>query len=126
MPTIVHFDIPAFDPERAGTFYERVFGWKMTDIPGPVPYRFVATTDSQGHAGIGGGISKRMEGEKGGITHFIGVESIDEYLSKVESAGGMVLEGKMSVPGYGFLAVCRDTEGNRFGLWESDAHLDEQ
>lgn len=25
------------------------------------------------------------------------------------------------VPGYGALAICTDTEGNRFGLWENTA-----
>jgi predicted enzyme related to lactoylglutathione lyase len=27
----------------------------------------------------------------------------------------------MTVPGMGFLANCRDTEGNLFGLWQEDA-----
>jgi uncharacterized protein len=29
MPTIVHFDIPADDIERAKKFYTDLFGWKM-------------------------------------------------------------------------------------------------
>jgi predicted enzyme related to lactoylglutathione lyase len=29
MPTIVHFDIPADDPERAKKFYSDLFGWKI-------------------------------------------------------------------------------------------------
>ena len=29
-------------------------------------------------------------------------------------------EDKMPVPGYGWFAGCRDTEGNAFSLWQSD------
>lgn len=123
MPAIVHFDIPASDTDRASIFYERVFGRKITDTPGPIPYRLIETTDSKGSAGIGGGISQRMGGEEGSITNFIDVENIDAYLDKIVSAGGTVIYAKMAVPGFGFLAVCRDTEGNRFGLWENSAEM---
>ncbi len=29
MPRVVHFEIPADDPERAIEFYRQVFGWKI-------------------------------------------------------------------------------------------------
>ena len=29
MPTIIHFEIPADDVERAKKFYSDLFGWKM-------------------------------------------------------------------------------------------------
>lgn len=121
MPTIVHFDISAENTKRASAFYETLFGWKITDLSGPVPYKLIETTDAEGNPGVGGGIAKRLEGDAGGITHFIGVEAIDEYLGKVEAAGGTVLQGKIPIPGFGYLAVCLDTEGNRFGLWETNA-----
>jgi len=121
MPTIVHFDISAEEPERAKQFYETLFGWKITPLPGPVPYHLIETDDGEGAPGVGGGIAKRQEGEKGGITNFIGVDSIDRYAAKVEEAGGSVIEPKWAVPGWGYLAVCLDTEGNRFGLWEENA-----
>ena len=34
MPTIVHFEIPADDVERAKKFYSDLFGWKMEKWPG--------------------------------------------------------------------------------------------
>lgn len=122
MPSIVHFDISAENTERAKAFYESVFDWKITELTGPVPYKLIETADAAGNPGVGGGIAKRMEGDEGGITNFIGVDSVDEYLKKVEAAGGTVVQGKMPVPGFGYLAVCRDTEGNRFGLWETNEY----
>lgn len=123
MATLVHFDISADNINRARTFYEQIFGWKFIDTDGPVPYQLIQTTDSQGNPGIGGGIAKRIKDDEGGITNFIGVENIDDYLKKVEEAGGTIIDAKMPVPGYGFLAVCRDTEGNRFGLWENETDI---
>lgn len=121
MPTIVHFDISAENTERARAFYETLFDWKITELDGPMPYMLIETTDAEGNPGVGGGMAKRMEGDAGGITHFIGVEAIDDYLDKIEATGGKVLQGKMPIPGYGYIAVCLDTEGNRFGLWENNA-----
>ena len=33
MPTIVHFDLPTDDPERAKKFYEELFNWKFDSVP---------------------------------------------------------------------------------------------
>ena len=38
MPRVIHFEIHAEDPERAVTFYQRVFGWTCTKWSGPVEY----------------------------------------------------------------------------------------
>jgi len=119
MPTIVHFDIAADDPERAKTFYEALFDWKIEKLPGPVPHYLIATTDLNGEEGVGGGMAKRTNPNQN-ITNFIGVSSVDAYIAKVETLGGKVIEGKWAVPGWGYLAVCLDTENNLFGLWEED------
>lgn len=119
MPTIVHFDISADDIERAKEFYEELFEWKIASIPGPVPYYLIETTDVDGKESVGGGIAKRGAPEQK-ITNFIGVDSIDEYIVKVEILGGRVIEPKWAVPGWGYLAVCLDTENNTFGLWGED------
>ena len=39
---------------------------------------------------------------------------------RVQELGGEVVEGKSPVPGIGWYARCRDTEGNDFSLFESD------
>lgn len=119
MPTIVHFDISADDQERAKKFYEDLFQWKIELLPGPVPYYLIETTDLDGKEGVGGGMAKRETPEQS-ITNFIGVSSIDEYIPKVEEFGGKVIENKYAVPGWGYLAVCLDTENNTFGLWEEN------
>ena len=130
MPTIVHFEIPADDVERAKRFYNNLFGWKMEKWPGGnsgnnnssnMEYWIISTTDDkENKASIGGGIMKRQDPQQQQITNFIDVKSVDEYSSKIERLGGKVVVPKMAVPNMGYFAVCHDTENNRFGIWESD------
>ena len=35
MPRVVHFEIPAENPERAAKFYKEVFDWKIEKWQGP-------------------------------------------------------------------------------------------
>ena len=119
MPAIVHFDLPADDPARAKKFYSELFGWKIDAVPGMEDYFLIETTGLDGSEGIGGGLGKRGSPDQR-ITNYIGVSSVDEYCSRVEKLGGTVVLAKTAVPGWGFLAVCIDTEGNTFGLWEEN------
>jgi predicted enzyme related to lactoylglutathione lyase len=134
MPTIVHFEIPADDVERAKKFYCDLFGWKMEKWPGAdgkdsssssnMEYWIISTTDDKGNkAAIGGGMMKRHDPpdqHHQHITNFIDVSSVDEYSSKIDKLGGKVVVSKMAVPGMGYFAVCHDTENNSFGIWESN------
>ena len=133
MPTIVHFEIPADDVERAKKFYSDLFGWKMEKWPGTgnkgssssnMEYWIISTTNDKGNkAAIGGGMMKRHDPpdqHHQHITNFIDVSSVDEYSSKIEKLGGKVVVSKMAVPGMGYFAVCHDTENNSFGIWESN------
>lgn len=58
MPTIVHFDIPADDVERAKKFYSDLFGWKIEKWSksgtGDMEYWMVVTTDVKGNKGLDG------------------------------------------------------------------------
>jgi uncharacterized protein len=128
MPTIVHFEIPADDIERAKKFYTELFGWKIEKLLGmdtgnsssssDIEYWMITTTDEKGNKALGGGMMKRKMPQQPNI-NYIGVESVDEYASKVEKIGGKVVLSKMAVPGMGYFAVCLDTENNAFAIWES-------
>jgi predicted enzyme related to lactoylglutathione lyase len=51
----------------------------------------------------------------------IDVEDMDAALAQVESAGGSVAQAKDAVPGMGYYAYFKDTEGNIMGLWQTDS-----
>jgi len=123
MPAIAHFDLPADDLERARKFYTELFDWKIEKVEGPFEYYSIETTDLEGNPGVAGGMGLRGSPEQR-ITNFVEVTSVDEYCDRVKELGGMVLQTKMPVPGYGYLAVCMDTEENTFGLWEIDENAE--
>ena len=130
MPTIVHFEVPADNIERATKFYNSLFGWKAEKAPGPMEYWMFRTSsggnaDSSTSGGggreqvIGGGIMPRQQPQQG-ITNYIGVDSVTEYSKKIEKLGGKVKVPKTEVQGFGWFAICMDTENNTFAIWESN------
>jgi hypothetical protein len=121
MATIVHFEIPADDVERAKKFYGELFGWKIEKYAGPgeEDYWLFMTTGGKAEPGIGGGMMKRQHPQQQ-ITVYIDVPSMDEYLEKVKKLGGQVVFPKTAIPEMGYFAVCLDPENNGFGLWEAN------
>jgi len=119
MSTIVHFDVPVNDIERAKKFYKELFGWKIERMPGEMEYYGISTFDENGKEGVGGGMGLRGDPSQS-ITNYFGVPSIDTHLKKVEELGGKMIMPKTKIPGYGYLAICMDTENNLFGLWETE------
>ena len=118
MPKVIHFEIHADDPERASSFYGSVFGWHIQKWEGPEDY-WLANTGGEGEPGIDGAIMGRLDPGTAGI-NYIGVDSVDDYIQKAVASGGRVIKPKVAIPGMGYAAVCADTEGNPFGLYQGD------
>ena len=119
MSTIVHFDVPADDINRAKNFYEKLFDWKIERLPGPMEYFNISTKDDKGNNSIGGGMGQRGFPDQK-ITNYIDVDSIDDYIKKVEELGGKIIMPKTKISRFGYLATFLDTEGNILGLWHTD------
>lgn len=118
MPRVVHFEIAAREPERTAEFYATVFGWKIQKWDGPEDY-WLVRTGSASRPGIDGGISLPT-GLFTGYVNTIEVPVIDDYIILINKSGGKVLTDKMTVPGVGYLAYCKDPEGNIFGVMQPD------
>ena len=65
-----------------------------------------------------GGLMERKHPEQP-ITNYINVPSVTRFMAKVKKLGGSVCLPKTAVPQMGYFAVCQDTEGNTFALWET-------
>jgi predicted enzyme related to lactoylglutathione lyase len=126
--TIVHFEIPADQPERAVEFYRKLFGWDIKKYEGGaaggMEYWMVGTvpTDAEGRParpGVNGGLMRRMYPNQPPV-NYVNVESVDQSVSQAERLGAKVLMGKTPVPGMGWFAQLTDTEGNVFAVWETD------
>ena len=118
MPKMVHFEINADDPLRAKNFYEKVFDWKIEKSEMPMDY-WMITAGPEEEPGINGGLQKR-ENDSDVIDNYIGVPSIDDTSTKIEKNGGEILKQKSPIPGIGYYAFFKDSEGNRLGIFEDD------
>ena len=121
--TIVHFEIPADDVEKLRKFYSQLFGWKIEKMPGPVEYWGIQTVpvDEKGgpiRPGVNGGMMKKQNQEHKPVNYIL-VESVDEYVRKIESLDGKIVVPKMEVPGIGWWALALDPEGNQFAILQS-------
>lgn len=129
--SIVHFEIPVDDVERAQKFYSEIFGWSFMkwDMPtdgatGGDPYYGVFTTEvdesnqPKKPGAINGGMMKRkMPGQF--FMNYINVDSIDEKLNVIKTLGGEICMPKTEISkGMGWIAIFKDTENNMMGLHE--------
>lgn len=122
MGRVVHFEIHADDPERAARFYSEIFGWQIQKWAGPTDY-WLATTGPDDQPGINGAILRRNGPDGQAVSAFvctIGVGDLDEALAGVVRLGGSIAQPRDAVPGIGWLAYARDTEGNIFGILQPD------
>jgi uncharacterized protein len=115
--SIVWFEIPADNPERAQKFYGALFGWKIELFPGMADYWHIDT--GGGDDTPDGGLMKRKHPEQP-ITNYVNVASVDEAATKVQKLGGKICKPKTAVPQMGYFVICQDTEGNEFALWEKN------
>ena len=123
MPRPIHFEVHAADLDRAQLFYEQVLGWTFQSWGGD-EYRLITT--GPGGPGIDGGMMRRRgDPPQGGepVASWICTvdgDDLDAYVAKAEAAGGSVAVPRMAVPGVGWLAYVKDSEGNIFGMMQED------
>lgn len=114
------FEIYVSDMDRAVAFYETVLekklgtmddptnsGMQMRDFPGDMT-QYGAN-----------GVLVKMDGFTpgvGGTLVYFAVDDCGVEESRVADAGGEVVKPKQSIGEYGFMSLCKDTEGNMFGL----------
>ena len=70
-------------------------------------------------AGITGGIIRR-QAPGHPFMNYVGVDSIDAYLEKVQKAGGKIALPKQLIKGVGSFAAFIDSENNIIGLHEKE------
>lgn len=123
MNSVVHFEVPFDDQERATTFYKEVFGWEFQDMP-EMNYVIARTGDTDENfmlkkpGMINGGMYKRDEQSAKSPVLVINVPSVDEHIAKIKGAGGDVVRPKVQVGDMGYYAQVKDTEDNIIGIWE--------
>lgn len=116
---IVHFEIPANQPEALTQFYSSLFGWKFQKAPVPGLEYWLCETGSDG-PGINGAVMQRQAPQQPWM-NYVDVASIDASIEKATQLGATVALPKTPIPGVGAVAALVDPQGNIFGLWEQAA-----
>jgi hypothetical protein len=112
---IVHLEIPAGDTTKARAFWGGLFGWQFQEMPGsPTEYHMTRFSDT-----TGGAIYEPDPADKRGPRVYFDVDDINAGTARVSDLGGEAGEA-LPVPGMGWFSVCKDSEGNEFGLWQND------
>jgi len=115
---IVHFELNVKDIKKAIKFYEKVFGWKFEKWDGPIDYWLIMTGD-ENEQGIDGGLGGEEENFPS-VVNTVDVDDVEEVVKKVEANGGTILRPKHAVPGIGWLAYIKDSEGIVTGVMQED------
>ena len=119
----IYFDFTVADLDAARRFFERVFGWRFRKFPMPYEYYRVeaGAPDEPGIDGGVGAIADTLVSEGKPLTQVtIQVPDLDQFIARVKTSGGFVVEEKMAIPGIGWYATCAEPGGLKFGLIQAD------
>ena len=116
------FELPVKNMSRAKTFYETVLDIQLNKLDLPAEdfemWTFPMAMDEPNASGaLVQGAS--YEPSMTGIILYFHCADLTVELDRVKEAGGEILRPKMSIGEFGFVAIIKDTEGNRVGLHTS-------
>lgn len=112
------------DQFGAKTFYVRLFGWELRDIPmGPHAVYTIFTLDGRDAAACYGALPEMTEhGIRPHWIAYVSVASSDETAANAKAAGGKVVKEPFDVPAIGRMAVLQDPTGATVCAWEARGH----
>ncbi len=113
----VHAELSTTDPDRAREFYQKLFDWKLEDMP--VGEGMTYTTIGVGE-GTGGGMMKQMvPGAPSAWMPYVSVADIHAATLKAKSLGATVVRDVTPVMEMGWLSIFKDPTGAVIGLWQT-------
>lgn len=109
------------DMNRAQKFYENVLQIEMIAMENPVEMedlQMVSFPWMENSNNITGALCKAefMKPGSGGTLVYFACEDCGVELSRVETAGGKLIQDKFSIGEHGFCGIAMDTEGNTIGF----------
>jgi predicted enzyme related to lactoylglutathione lyase len=113
----VHMELNTTDPEKAKSFYGKLFDWQLEDMPmGPgETYTMIKAGD-----GPGGGLLKHpMPGAPSMWLVYVGVPDVKVATEKAKALGAQLGKDVTEVPGMGWFSILLDPTGAPFALWQA-------
>ena len=109
MARLDYVELPAADVAASRSFYERAFGWSMTQFA-PT---YAATTTGDTDVGLDGDADERPKAP----LPVIQVKDLEATQRSVEAAGGKILKPIAPFPG-GRRFHFQDPSGNELAAWQ--------
>ncbi len=118
---VVWFEIYVADMARAKAFYEAVLQVELKPLPAPasLEIEMMAFPGAPENGGATGSLVRMKDipqGMAGTIVYFACQDCAIEA-ARAAASGGSIEKPKFSIDHYGFISLCRDSEGNMFGLY---------
>ncbi|MDC0008231.1 VOC family protein [bacterium] len=113
------FEIPVRNMDRAKKFYDTVFNIEITihNLDGLKMGWFPMVPDKSGITGSLVENDGYVPSATDGAVLYFTCTDVATELARVVAAGGEILQGKKPIgEGHGFMALLKDTEGNRIAL----------
>ncbi|MFD0962949.1 VOC family protein [Pseudofulvibacter geojedonensis] len=123
---VAWFEIPVIDMDRAIAFYEKVFNISLQRQQMGIEEMAFFPFDGEKKGAISGALIKnekfyKPSDNKGVMIYFESLEGdLAKELSRVEAAGGKVLQEKKLInEQVGCMGLFLDTEGNRMAMYHN-------
>ncbi|OTG81734.1 VOC family protein [Acinetobacter sp. ANC 4648] len=114
------FEIYVNDMERAKQFYQTILNVQLNPLNAPSNstmqmWAFPSDMNQYGTTGALVQMEGIVAGGNSTIIYFTSQDCAIEA-SRIENAGGIIHQARMSIGEYGFIVLAIDTEGNIFGI----------
>lgn len=113
---VVWFEIPVLDIGRAVQFYSTVLGIHMEVSKMGNSKRAMFPFSPEIASGALIQSRENKPGTSGTMIYLDGGKDLSRPLSLVVKAGGKIVQKKVEIGEYGFMAIIEDTEGNHIAL----------
>lgn len=113
------FEVPAADFDRAVNFYNQVFDLSLTRFESDQEKMACFPDDGKTVSGAVFEAPGYQPSSDGVLLHFNYAADLNQFLKKVETAGGKIdrPKTKIEAKGRGYFALFLDSEGNRLGVY---------
>lgn len=109
-----HIELVTQDVDKAKDFYQKLFGWKVRDLP-DMPYSLFNESLSP----RGGMMKSPQPGGESFWIPYIVTDDISGLTEKARTLGATIHREVMVAGQYGWLSIINDPTGATFGLWQS-------
>ncbi|MGO8971525.1 MAG: VOC family protein [Myxococcaceae bacterium] len=113
----VHVELQSNDLKKARAFYEKLFDWKLEDVP--MPGFGTYTTIGVGEGTGGGMMTNQAKGMPSHWLAYVSVADIVASTKKAKELGARIALEVTPVADMGSMSVIVDPSGAALGLWET-------